>query len=277
MAATANLNLTKIEQTDYLSSYPTTHNANMDAIDEAITDNADEFAAYTVKTDQKISNIENEIGQLKPEGTLTLLDAYPIGSIYMSVNSTSPADLFGGTWEEIAGGRVLMGQNSTYAAGSTGGATTHTHTGPAHTHTMAHTHTGPAHTHTGPAHTHVYGARFGNYYGQIIASDSTGGLFELWNGSTSAWVTSKTGSGTGNTGSCKVNTGLNAASATKTTTRPNLTTYTSSSGTGNTGSSGTGNTGEASNSTTSSSGTGNTGSASSLMPYLSVYMWKRTA
>lgn len=33
---------------------------------------------------------------------------YPIGSIYMSTNSTNPNILFGGTWEAI-GGRVLMG------------------------------------------------------------------------------------------------------------------------------------------------------------------------
>ena len=34
---------------------------------------------------------------------------YPIGSIYMSTNSTSPATLFGGTWEQIKG-RFLVGQ-----------------------------------------------------------------------------------------------------------------------------------------------------------------------
>lgn len=33
---------------------------------------------------------------------------YPVGSIYMSVNSTSPATLFGGTWEQIKG-RFLLG------------------------------------------------------------------------------------------------------------------------------------------------------------------------
>ena len=33
---------------------------------------------------------------------------YPVGSIYMSVNSTSPATLFGGTWVQIKG-RYLLG------------------------------------------------------------------------------------------------------------------------------------------------------------------------
>lgn len=65
------------------------------------------------------------------------LAAYPVGSIYMSTNSTSPATLFGGTWEALDEGRVLIGCNSTYPAGSTGGKFTHTLTideMPAHTH-----------------------------------------------------------------------------------------------------------------------------------------------
>lgn len=48
------------------------------------------------------------------------LAAWPIGSIYMSVNSTSPANLFGGTWERISE-RFLLGASSSYPAGSTGG------------------------------------------------------------------------------------------------------------------------------------------------------------
>ncbi len=59
-----------------------------------------------------------------PSGSKSLLDrTYPVGSIYMSVNSTSPATLFGGTWVEIQG-RFLLGRSSSYGNGSTGGAAT---------------------------------------------------------------------------------------------------------------------------------------------------------
>lgn len=52
----------------------------------------------------------------------TFLDrTYPVGSIYMSVNSTSPATLFGGTWVELQG-RFLLGRSASYGNGSTGGA-----------------------------------------------------------------------------------------------------------------------------------------------------------
>ena len=47
------------------------------------------------------------------------LTAYPVGSIYQSTSYTSPAALFGGTWQEIAQNRVLMGAGSGHAAGST--------------------------------------------------------------------------------------------------------------------------------------------------------------
>lgn len=52
------------------------------------------------------------------------LAAWPIGSIYMSVSSTSPATLFGGTWERISE-RFLLGASSNYPAGGTGGEFTH--------------------------------------------------------------------------------------------------------------------------------------------------------
>lgn len=34
---------------------------------------------------------------------------YPIGSMYLSVNSTNPSTFFGGTWEAFGQGRTLVG------------------------------------------------------------------------------------------------------------------------------------------------------------------------
>lgn len=59
-------------------------------------------------------------------GTASLADAvYPVGSIYMSVNSTDPGALFGGTWSRIQG-RFLLAAGGGYSAGSTGGEAEHT-------------------------------------------------------------------------------------------------------------------------------------------------------
>ena len=55
-----------------------------------------------------------------------LLDlVYPVGAIYMSVNSTDPGTLFGGAWERIED-TFLLASGSAYAAGSTGGEASHT-------------------------------------------------------------------------------------------------------------------------------------------------------
>lgn len=49
-----------------------------------------------------------------------LLDKlYPVGCIYQSASSTSPASFWGGTWERIAQNRVLMGASNTHLAGTT--------------------------------------------------------------------------------------------------------------------------------------------------------------
>ena len=57
--------------------------------------------------------------------TLDILKPYPIGSIYMSISDTSPASLFGGTWESI-NDVFLLGSGTTYTNGSTGGKAAHT-------------------------------------------------------------------------------------------------------------------------------------------------------
>lgn len=78
---------------------------------------------------------------------------YPVGSIYMSVNSTSPGTLFGGTWSQLQN-RFLLGAGSSYTAGNTGGASTVTLTTsqiPSHTHTF----TGSSATTSSDSHTHT--------------------------------------------------------------------------------------------------------------------------
>ena len=53
------------------------------------------------------------------DALLKSVNPFPVGSIYQSTDPTSPAALFGGSWEEIASERVLMGASSTHAAGTT--------------------------------------------------------------------------------------------------------------------------------------------------------------
>ena len=63
---------------------------------------------------------------------------YPVGSIYMSVNNVSPSIFLGGTWVQITG-KFLIGADTTYTAGTTGGSATHNITKdelPAHNHTV---------------------------------------------------------------------------------------------------------------------------------------------
>ena len=48
------------------------------------------------------------------------LAAYPIGAYYISSDPTSPATLFGGTWERIQD-RMIVAAGSSFTAGTTGG------------------------------------------------------------------------------------------------------------------------------------------------------------
>ena len=52
------------------------------------------------------------------------LAAYPVGAIYISTVSTSPASLFGGAWEQLKD-RFLLGAGDAYSAGSSGGEAAH--------------------------------------------------------------------------------------------------------------------------------------------------------
>jgi len=99
---------------------------------------------------------------ISASGSFSIDAVYPVGSIYMNVNSTDPSTLFPNTtWARISEGRVLLGQGSytdgnndtrTFANGTSGGNYAHAlvtgetplrkhhHGLNNHTHTMSHTH-----------------------------------------------------------------------------------------------------------------------------------------
>lgn len=72
---------------------------------------------------------------------------YPVGAIYMTVNSDDPSVLFGGTWQRIKD-RFLLAAGDTYSNGSTGGSATHTPSGTVGNHALT--------VNELPAHRHDY-------------------------------------------------------------------------------------------------------------------------
>ena len=105
----------------------------------------DTYKVSLNEMDEQYSNISNSgSSNITMEQILNLV--YPVGSIYISESSTSPASLFGGTWESYGQGRTLIGAGTgtdsnsvqkTFAANSTGGEYDHTLTTnemPSHNH-----------------------------------------------------------------------------------------------------------------------------------------------
>lgn len=103
-------------------------------------------AVAAIKVPTKVSELENDKKYLTEHQSLDeyskttdmLKLVYPVGAVYISTTSTSPATLFGfGTWARIQD-RFLLSAGSTYSAGATGGEAEHTLTVnemPKHSHT----------------------------------------------------------------------------------------------------------------------------------------------
>ena len=172
------------------------------------------------------------------------LTMYPVGSIYMSVESTDPGTFIGGTWQRIQD-TFLLAAGSTYTAGGSGGNASHTH-GYAHTHTTPAT-TTDSHTlvenelpvidgsmtwHGQEHGTHIY-----NISGHMTGS-KINGMYQTTGQTSGAYSYGSTGfkfvGGGGHTHGQKAT-------------------------------------------TTNSQSTSTTDSGSNLPPYIAVYIWKRIA
>ena len=208
-------------------------------------------------------NVEGDVcinGNLDVKDFVNLI--YPIGSIYMSVSSTNPNKLFGGTWEKWGSGRVPVGIDSSqteFAASELhGGSKSQNLTVdqlPSHLHSMSHTHTTPSsydsyngnHTHTTQAKTIV---------NPIIVSGTTLGWTHNYFDKTKI-----TRDGVGPRADENLN--LNIPALTMTTVGehrhiiPAMTTN--------------------SISTTNTGYTGSANAHNNLQPYITCYMWKRIA
>lgn len=176
---------------------------------------------------------------------------YPVGSIYMSVSNTNPSNFFGGTWVAWGNGKVPVGVNTSDSSFNTV-----EKTGGAKTVNLSHSHTVNSHSHT-MAHTHNYGVGLATYYG---ASTAEGGIYLYDNGS---WVLKSTSNlGARNV---SINNGFAAGMTSKSLGTAGATASTSGSSAANTGTSSPGTDSKLSDAT------------SILQPYITCYMWKRTA
>ena len=177
------------------------------------------------------------------------LDAWPVGSIFLSVVNTNPSTLLGGgTWVAFAAGRVLVGVSAAEiefdTLEETGGAKTVTLTEaqlPAHTHVQnAHTHVQDAHTHVQNSHNHTQ-----NSFAPRIVNSGTAGTVGVQGASTAS------NSNASNAATTATNQVATAVNQNATATNQNATAVNQNTGSGST--------------------------HDNLQPYIVVCMWKRTA
>jgi len=114
----------------------------------------------TVKNTENAQKIRAKGGAYKELASALLEMVYPVGSIYMSANSTNPSTFLGGEWTSWGEGKVPVGVNTSDSdfatAGKEGGNKSVTLTidqMPSHTHIQN------PHTHTQESHNHLYSDR----------------------------------------------------------------------------------------------------------------------
>ena len=192
---------------------------------------------------------------------------FPIGYIYISVDSTNPTEWFGGTWVQISG-RFLVAcgnngatgvSNLNLSAGSTGGEATHVLT-PGETATKAHTHTLSNHTHT---------TNIGAHSHSVTTNAASAWNIQYVGGNQLKWWR--------NVGAGGTNTDFIRGDFSGKTSADVEFKIPSLGGTANSTTIGNKISGGPSNNSTGSLTAANGTAHNNMPPYLAVYMWKRTA
>ena len=260
------------------------HKDDIDAHDKKIE--------QTNKNLAKVEATANTANNLATSLNNTRLDkTYPVGSIYISYSNTNPASLFGGTWESYGTGKTLVGVNTSDSnfntVGKSGGAasrsiTLSTSNLPSHTHSIpalsgstasagSHTHTFSGSTASAGAHTHSYSGTTssnGSHTHSVLLRKVLGG-----SGSYSTIGFSDSYSTTGSTSVQSAGAHTHTFSGSTGSAGAHTHSYS-----GTTSSSGSHSHSLTTNSsTTGSAGSGTAFSVNTLQPYITVYMWRRTA
>jgi hypothetical protein len=107
-------------------------------------------SSWDTLTVAKWNDMVNDLNYLKEAvgAWPSALSAYPVGSIYISTSSTSPATSIGGTWSSFWGGSFLMGVGGGFSAGATGWSKDAVVVSHSHTTNSTSTVTDPWHSHS---------------------------------------------------------------------------------------------------------------------------------
>jgi len=210
-------------------------------------------AVYSVKT--SLDSLEDRVEAT--ETTLTALttinilkSVYPIGSVYITFNSASPATVFGfGTWERLPSGKVLIDNDT---IGSTGGEATHVITIeqlPQHSHLVA--------VDSAGEHSHAPGTL--KVKGSFKIGSSNAISYNGFNSATGGFTLS----GTSDIGASTTGRSYGNTTVTLEATAPN-------------GIEGVTTSAASHSHTATATNTGCSQAISLIQPYITVHMWKRT-
>lgn len=136
-----------------------------------------EFDAWFKLVDEKLNYLYSQLQD-------TASKLYPIGSVYISFNSTDPSTLFGGTWQRLKDTFLLVNGDS-YAPNTTGGSATKTiavSNMPSHNHIVnnAGNHTHTATTSSSGNHTHTANSAGDHYHGAMGENSGFGSLYGFY-------------------------------------------------------------------------------------------------